>query len=46
MQLLSWAASAGLHLPDGPAARRRDADLPSLPERLAFIHGYDAFALA
>ncbi len=46
VQLMSWAASAALHLPDGPAARRRDADLPGLPERLAWIHAYDAFALA
>ncbi len=43
---MSWAASAVLHLPDGPAAQRRDADLPSLPERVAWIHAYDAFALA
>ena len=46
VQLMSWAASAALHLPDGPAARRRDADLPGLPERLAWIHAFDAFALA
>ncbi len=46
VQLMSWAASAVLHLPDGPAARRRDAALPSLIERLAWIHAYDAFALA
>ena len=46
VQLMSWAASASLHLPDGPAARRRDAGLPGLPERVAWIHGYDAFALA
>ncbi len=46
VQLMSWAASAILHLPDGPAARHRDADLPSLPERRAWIHAYDALALA
>jgi salicylate hydroxylase len=46
VQLMSWAASAILHLPDGPAAQRRDAGLPSLLERLAWIHAYDAFALA
>jgi salicylate hydroxylase len=46
VQLMSWAASAILHLPDGPAAQRRDAGLPSLFERLAWIHAYDAFALA
>ncbi len=44
VQLVSWAASAALHLPDGPAARRRDADLARLPERMAWIHGYDALA--
>ncbi len=43
---MSWAASAVLHLPDGQAAQRRDADLPSLPERVAWIHAHDAFALA
>ncbi len=46
VQLMSWAASAALHLPDGPAAQRRDADLPGLAERVAWIHAYDAFALA
>ena len=44
VQLVSWAASAALHLPDGPAAQRRDAELALLPERLSWIHGYDAFA--
>ncbi len=42
--LMSWAASAALHLPDGPAAQRRDAGLARLPERVAWIHGHDAFA--
>jgi 2-polyprenyl-6-methoxyphenol hydroxylase-like FAD-dependent oxidoreductase len=41
VQLTSWAASAALHLPDGPAAQRRDAYLSRLPEHLAWIHGYD-----
>ena len=41
VQMLSWAASAELHLPDGPAARRRDARLPGVLARLAWIHGYD-----
>jgi salicylate hydroxylase len=41
VQLMSWAASAALHLPDGPAAQRRDAYLVRLPERLAWIHGRD-----
>ena len=44
VQLVSWAASAALHLPDGLAAQRRDADLARLPERLSWIHGYDVFA--
>jgi salicylate hydroxylase len=42
VQVASWAASAALHLPDGPAAQRRDAYLTRVPERLAWIHGYDA----
>jgi hypothetical protein len=36
--------SAVLHLPDGAAAQVRDAYLASLPERLAWIHGYDILA--
>jgi salicylate hydroxylase len=44
VQLASWATSAVLHLPDGPAAQRRDADLARLPERLAWIHGHDVLA--
>jgi salicylate hydroxylase len=44
VQLLSWTASAVLHLPDGPAARRRDAALAHLTDDLAWIHGYDALA--
>jgi len=46
VQLASWAASAALHLPDGPAARRRDASLPGMPRDLAWIHGYDVLAAA
>jgi salicylate hydroxylase len=41
VQLASWATSQALHLPDGAAARRRDADLARLPQRLAWIHGHD-----
>jgi hypothetical protein len=44
VQAASWATSAVLHLPDGPAAQVRDAYLASLPERLAWIHGYDILA--
>ena len=46
VQLMSCAASDALHLPDGPAAQRRNASLPRLADRLAWIHAYDAFALA
>jgi salicylate hydroxylase len=41
VQLMSRAASAALHLPDGAAAQRRDAYLAQLPERVAWIHGHD-----
>jgi len=41
VQLVSWAASAALHLPDGPAARRRDAYVAQMPRHVAWIHGYD-----
>jgi salicylate hydroxylase len=44
VQFASWAISAALHLPDGPDAQRRDADMARLPERLSWIHGYDVFA--
>jgi salicylate hydroxylase len=46
VQLMSWAASAALHLPDGPAAQRRDAGLARLTDDLAWIHGYDVLAPA
>ena len=46
VQMLSWAASAELHLPDGPAARHRDALLPGLAARLAWIHGYNVLTAA
>jgi salicylate hydroxylase len=42
VQMISWAASDELHLPDGPAARRRDAALPGLIDRIAWLHEYDA----
>jgi salicylate hydroxylase len=44
VQLMSWAASAALHLPDGPASQRRDRYIADLPKRLAWIHGYDVLA--
>ena len=46
VQAASWAASAALHLPDGPAVQARDAYLAQLPDRLAWIHGHDVFASA
>ncbi|MBZ4318339.1 FAD-dependent monooxygenase [Streptomyces huiliensis] len=36
--------AACLQLPDGPQATARDADLATLPDRLAWIHGHDALA--
>jgi salicylate hydroxylase len=44
VQAASWATSAALHLPDGAAAKRRDAELARLPERLSWIHSYDVLA--
>ena len=46
VQAASRAASAALHLPDGPAAQQRDAYLARLPERLAWIHGHDVLTQA
>jgi salicylate hydroxylase len=46
VQLMSWAASAALHLPDGPAAQRRDAYLARVPQHIAWIHSHDALAPA
>jgi hypothetical protein len=46
VQLVSWAASAALHLPRGPTAQRRDAYLTGLPEHLAWIHGHDVLRQA
>ena len=46
VQLVSWAASAALHLPDGPDAQRRDAYLARVPQHLAWIHSHDALAPA
>jgi len=44
VQAASWAASAALHLPGGPAALQRDGFLARLPDRLAWIHGHDVLA--
>ncbi len=38
-----WSRQAGRYYElDGGAARRRDAELPGLPERLTWIHAHDA----
>lgn len=42
VQRVSSLASDLLHLPDGPAARARDAELTHFAERFSWIHGYDA----
>lgn len=42
----SWAASALLHVADGPAAVRRDDGLAEIPTVLDGIHGHDALAAA
>jgi salicylate hydroxylase len=44
VQLMSWAASAALHLPDGPASQHRNTALTRLADSLAWIHGYDVLA--
>ena len=44
VQFVSWEASAALHLPDGPAAQRRNAYVAGIGDRLAWIHGHDAMA--
>lgn len=44
VQLASWMTSAALHLPDGAAAQRRDADLARLPQRYGWIHSHDVLA--
>jgi salicylate hydroxylase len=41
VQRSSWVASELLHVPDGPAASRRDADLARIDDTLAWIHHHD-----
>jgi salicylate hydroxylase len=41
IQRSSWATSSLLHLPDGPAARVRNAKLARFPEDFGWIHEYD-----
>jgi salicylate hydroxylase len=45
VQRSSWVASELLHLPDGPAARRRDAELGDIDETLTWIHQHDPVPL-
>ncbi|WP_028934797.1 FAD-dependent monooxygenase [Pseudonocardia spinosispora] len=40
VQRVSSLASGLLHLPDGPAARARDAELAHFAERFSWIHGH------
>jgi salicylate hydroxylase len=41
VQCGSWVTSDLLHLPDGPAAGRRDRQLATEPEDFGWIHAYD-----
>ncbi|GGU50935.1 FAD-dependent monooxygenase [Lentzea flava] len=41
VQRSSWQASAVLHLPDGPEARVRNAELAGLADKIAWIHMHD-----
>jgi salicylate hydroxylase len=40
-QRSSCVTSSLLHLPDGPAARTRDAKLAAVPQDFGWIHEYD-----
>jgi salicylate hydroxylase len=42
VQRLSWVTNQILHVPDGPAAGRRDAMLQDVARDILWIHGYDA----
>jgi hypothetical protein len=41
IQRSSWVTNSLLHLPDGPAARMRNAKMARFPEDFGWIHGYD-----
>jgi salicylate hydroxylase len=41
IQRSSWVTNSLLHLPEGPAARMRDAKMARFPEDFGWIHGYD-----
>ena len=45
VQRSSWVTSDLLHLPDGPAAERRDRKLATVPEDFGWIHAYDVRAV-
>ncbi|MFI9029439.1 FAD-dependent monooxygenase [Streptomyces sp. NPDC053560] len=42
VQRSSWVTSGLLHLPDGPAAERRDRKLATVPADFGWIHAHDA----
>ena len=44
IQLGARANAGCCQLPDGPATEERNARLPSLPETVGWIHGYDVYA--
>jgi salicylate hydroxylase len=46
IQRASWMGNRALHLPDGPAAARRDALIARFPEEFGWIHGFDALKTA
>ena len=46
IQRASWATNKALHLPDDAALDRRNAGLARLPERLGWIHSFDALKSA
>jgi 2-polyprenyl-6-methoxyphenol hydroxylase-like FAD-dependent oxidoreductase len=41
IQRSSWITNSLLHLPEGPAARMRDAKMARFPEDFGWIHEYD-----
>jgi salicylate hydroxylase len=46
IQQASWMGNRGLHLPDGPEAKRRDALIARFPEKFGWIHAFDALKTA
>lgn len=41
IQRSAWVTSSLLHLPEGPAARMRNAKMARFPEDFGWIHRYD-----